>query len=145
MIRSALLTLPATLLLTACGNSDTTSSSTTASTPKPQTTLTAIERGAQVYRKCRTCHTLGEGEPHKVGPNLWAIFGAKAGAREDFNYSKAMAASDITWSDETMDAYLLKPSQFIKGGRMSFVGLKKPEDRAAVIAYLREETTPKTE
>lgn len=102
--------------------------------------LTSLERGAILYKRCRACHTLGEGERHKVGPNLWNVMGQTAGAREDFNYSAAMSRSAIVWTDETLSAYLEKPSQYIPGNRMSFVGLRKPEDRAAIIEYIRSET-----
>ena len=140
--------LPA-ILLTACGGgSESSLSSTpapkaeTASIVKTASTLTPMERGAKLYKRCRACHTLDEGGKHKVGPNLWAIYGAKAGSKEDFNYSKAMAASEVIWDDATMDAYIKKPSEFIKGGRMSFAGLKRQEDREALFLYLKAKTTP---
>lgn len=104
--------------------------------------MTPMERGARLYKRCKACHTLEDGGKHKVGPNLWAIYGAKAGAKEGFNYSKAMTASDIVWDDATMDAYIKKPAEFIKGGRMSFVGIKKQEDRDALFLYLKAQTTP---
>ena len=74
--------------------------------------------------------------------NLWDIYGAKAGAKEGFNYSKVMAASDIIWDDATLDAYIQKPSEFMKGNRMSFIGIKKAEDRADLLLYMKAETTP---
>ena len=102
--------------------------------------MTSLERGRILYKRCRACHTLGEGERHKVGPNLWGIYGATAGAREDFNYSKAMTASGVVWDDDTLSAYIEKPSTYMPGNRMSFAGLRKPEDRAAVLEYLKAET-----
>ena len=105
--------------------------------------MTPLERGAKLYKRCRACHTLDEGGRHKVGPNLWGIYGSKAGSKDGFNYSKAMAASEVIWDDASMDAYIRKPSEFIKGGRMSFVGIKKQEDRDALFLYLKAETTPK--
>lgn len=140
--------LPAILLAACGGNSESTSTSapsTTAQTaPVVQTaaTMSPMERGAKLYKRCKACHTLEEGGKHKVGPNLWAIYGAKAGSKEGFNYSKVMAASDIVWDDATLDAYIQKPSDFMKGNRMSFVGLKKAEDREAVLLYMKAETTP---
>ena len=99
-----------------------------------------MERGAILYKRCRACHTLGEGERNKVGPNLWQVFGKTAGTREDFNYSSAMANSGIVWTDETVSAYLENPAEYIPGNRMSFAGLRKEGDRAAVIEYLRANT-----
>ena len=131
------LILCSALLFAACGEGAEDETSYTAIDAEP---VSLTERGRTVFKKCQTCHTLAEGAPHKVGPNLWGVFGQTAGAREDFNYSKAMLAADFTWDDVTMDGYLTRPSQYLPGGRMSFVGLKKPEDREAVIAYMREET-----
>ena len=132
------LLLTTSLLLAACGGADDTTAPTVSVVESEPVSLS--ERGRIVFKKCQTCHTLAEGAPHKVGPNLWNVFGQTAGAREDFNYSKAMLAADWVWDDATMDGYLERPSRYLPGGRMSFVGLKKPEDRAAVIAYMREET-----
>jgi len=100
------------------------------------------ERGAKIYKRCRACHTLEQDGRNKVGPNLWGIYGAKAGEKEGYAYSKAMLASNIVWDQETMDAYLKKPAEYVKGTKMSFIGLKKQEDRDAVQAYMLVETTP---
>ena len=137
MTRLPLLLAP--LLLIACSAGEASDAPAPAS-PAPATAMTELERGAIIWKRCRACHTLGEGERHKVGPNLWGVFGQSAGAREDFNYSRAMKAAGLVWSDETMDAYLEKPNDYIPGNRMTYAGLRKPEDRAAVIAYLRSET-----
>lgn len=140
--------LPAFLLASCGGGSETTSTSTpspkaeTAPVVQTATTMTPMERGAKLYKRCVACHTLEDGGKHKVGPNLWAIYGAKAGAKEGFNYSKAMAASDIIWDDASLSGYIQKPSEFMKGNRMSFVGIKKQEDRDALLLYLKTETTP---
>ena len=106
----------------------------------PVESLTLEARGQLVWKQCRTCHSLGEGERHKVGPNLHGLFGSEAGSREGFAYSKAMSGSGVVWEADTLDPYLQKPAEYMKGTRMSFVGLRKPEDREAVIAYLREAT-----
>lgn len=132
--------------LAACGGESSTSTSTSTPVPKAtassQTAMTPVQRGERLYRRCIACHTLGQGEKHKVGPNLYGVFGQVAGSREDFNYSKAMKASDIVWTDETLSAYIQRPSAYIPGNRMSFVGIKKEEDRAAVIAYMKVKTAP---
>ncbi len=94
------------------------------------------ERGAAVFKKCQSCHTVEKGGATKTGPNLWNIVGTAA-AQKDFAYSGAMADSGKTWNYESLDKYLEKPSRYVKGTAMSFGGLKKPADRAAVIEYLR--------
>ena len=142
------LILPVILLASCSGGGESTSTpapiTKVETVPVAQTTsaLTPMERGARLYKRCRACHTLEDGGKHKVGPNLWAIYGAKAGAKEGFNYSKAMATSKVVWDDETLDAYIKKPSEFMKGNRMSFVGIKKAEDREALLLYMKAQTTP---
>jgi cytochrome c len=95
-------------------------------------------KGADVFKKCSACHSAAKGEPAKVGPNLWNIVGAKHGHMEGFAYSDAMKAlADKEWTYEELNAFLASPKTHIPGTKMTFPGLKKVEDRAAVIAYLR--------
>lgn len=132
------------LMITACGNDTTPTRATTDTSIKTENqekiALTDFERGKILYHRCRACHTLGQNEKHKVGPNLYNVFDSTAGSREDFNYSKAMRASEIIWTDETMDAYLQRPRDYIPGNRMSFIGLKHEKDRKDIIAYLKSAT-----
>lgn len=95
--------------------------------------------GEKVFNKCKSCHMVGEGAKNRAGPVLNGIVGAPAGAVEGFKYSKAMMAAaeeGLVWDEESLDAFLTKPRDFLKGTRMSFPGLRKEEDRANVIAYL---------
>ena len=97
-------------------------------------------KGQIVFLQCRACHSLEAAGPNKVGPNLHGIMGRKGGLAPGFAYSEAMAGSAVVWSVEALDKFLLRPSDFMPGTRMVFVGLRKPEDRANVIAYIRQET-----
>ena len=128
--------------LTACGGSDAPEAPKAATPAKPIVEMTPVQRGAKVFKKCRSCHTLEADGRNKVGPNLWGIYGSKTASKEGFAYSKAMKAADITWDDTTMDAYLKKPGTYMPGNKMTFIGLKKQEERDAVQAYLKEKTTP---
>jgi len=98
-----------------------------------------LKRGRIVWFKCRSCHELGADGPHKVGPNLNGLMGAKAAAKDDFVYSKAFQESEIVWNDETLDAFIAKPASYVKGTKMAFVGIKKESDRKALIEYIRKE------
>ena len=93
--------------------------------------------GKKAFRKCKACHTADKGGAHKVGPNLWDVVGrAKAGA-QGYRFSGVLAGLGGTWSFADLDAFLAKPKAFAPGTKMSFNGVRKAAERAAVIAYLR--------
>ena len=98
-----------------------------------------VQQGQRVFARCQACHLVAE-ERNRVGPHLVGIFGRQAGAVEDFPYSTALLESGIVWDDETMAAYVRDPRGYIPGNRMAFVGLRREEDIAAVLAYLRDAT-----
>ena len=97
------------------------------------------EAGEKVFRKCQTCHEV-KAPKNKVGPHLVGIFGRKAGTVEGFKYSDAMKNSNVVWNEETISAYVKQPKAYIPDNRMVFPGLKKEEDVANLIAYLKEAT-----
>jgi len=101
---------------------------------------TSAEDGAKVFKKCAACHSIAEGGGNKIGPTLWGVLGRPAGSIPDYKYSKAMAAYGKNWSFEEMNGFLIKPKDWIQGTKMSFVGLKKAKERAAVILYMNENT-----
>jgi cytochrome c len=100
------------------------------------------ERGAKLFsQQCKACHQIGEGAVNRVGPHLNGVFGRKAGVIDGFNYSKSMArmgADGLIWTLETLDAYLENPKALVSGTRMNYRGMKDPEARAALMAFLRE-------
>ncbi len=97
-------------------------------------------QGRRVFTKCMSCHVVQEGQ-NRVGPSLYGIIGRDAGSVEGFRYSDANANSGITWTEETMFAYLEQPQRFIPGTIMAFPGLPNPQERADVIAYLKAESS----
>lgn len=104
----------------------------------PELMATAnAEEGAKVIKKCLSCHSFEQGGANKVGPNLWKVHGGPKAHRSDFPYSKALAAAGGIWDDESMFNFLHKPSKFLPGTKMSFVGLSNPQDIANVIAYFK--------
>ena len=108
---------------------------------KEPVVIPTVDRGASLYKRCRICHTLNQGGATKAGPNLYGIFGAKAGTRDGFRYSKTMSESDVIWNDENLSAYLKNPRTFMPGNAMSFAGIRKDEDIALLIEYMREKTS----
>ncbi len=93
------------------------------------------ERGAKIFKKCSTCHSIGKGEAAKVGPNLYGVIGRKKAATS-FSYSEAMKAKGGVWDSDSVNAFIAKPKEYVPGTKMGFAGLKKPQDRADVILYL---------
>ena len=93
--------------------------------------------GKKVFKKCKACHTADKGGAHKVGPNLWDVVGrAKAGA-QGYRFSGVLAGLGGAWTFADLDAFLARPKAFAPGTKMTFKGVTKAADRAAVIAYLR--------
>ena len=95
-----------------------------------------VEAGKKAYNKCVACHSLEPGQ-HMMGPSLHGFMGREAGTAEGFIYSPAMEEADFTWNEETLSAFLESPMQYLPGTTMPFGGLKKPEQRGALICYLK--------
>jgi cytochrome c len=93
-------------------------------------------RGQRVFAQCMTCHSKDEGV-NRTGPSLYGIIGRKAGTIPGFRYSDANKNSGITWTEQEMFTYLENPKAKIPGTIMAFVGLRNPQQRADVIAYLK--------
>jgi cytochrome c len=94
-------------------------------------------KGEAKFKECAACHKLEAGA-NNVGPSLHAIVGRKAGEIADFRYSPAIKRSGITWTPETLDAFIKEPQAMVPANRMPYAGLKDPADRADLIAYLQK-------
>ena len=99
-----------------------------------------LRKGKILFLQCRACHSLEPDGEHLIGPNLHALFDSQAGRKSGFTYSEAMSGSKVKWNDTTLDTFLIKPSDYMPGTIMAFVGVEKPEDRAAIILYLKNNT-----
>lgn len=98
------------------------------------------EKGEVVFKKCKSCHEVGEGAKNRVGPQLNGVFGRTAGTVPDVKYSNnmiRMGNDGLIWTEQTLDAYLENPKALVSRTRMSFRGLKDADDRANLLAYLR--------
>jgi len=99
-----------------------------------------IEAGKKVAAKCVSCHTFEAGGANGTGPALFGVIGRKPGAHGGFAFSDAMVeygAANPSWTHERLGHFLASPKKEVSGTKMTFVGLKKPEDRIAIIAYLQ--------
>ena len=115
---------------------------TMAAVPASANEIGDAERGEKVFRKCASCHQVGKGAKHRVGPHLNGIFGRRAGTVDDYSaYSKGLIREGndgLHWTLEKLDAYLTNPKILVSGTRMNFRGLKEQQDRNDVLAYLRQ-------
>ena len=100
----------------------------------------SVEDGSAQFKKCLSCHSIAKNGKNKIGPKLFGVLGRKSGSISDYKYSKAMAAYGKVWTFEEMNGFLTKPKDWIKGTKMSFIGLRSAKDRAAVILYMNENT-----
>lgn len=96
-----------------------------------------VARGEQVAKACAACHTFNPGGANGTGPNLAGVVNAPKAHHPGFNYSEGMKAKGGQWTYSELNHFLWKPKAYVKGTAMNFIGVKKPEDRAALIAYLR--------
>jgi cytochrome c len=92
------------------------------------------DRGEQLYQACTDCHSLDKND---VGPRHRGVFGRNAASLPDYDYSDALKSANIVWNEETLDKWLTDPQAFVPGVKM-FFHLDNPQDRADVIAYLKE-------
>lgn len=101
----------------------------------------SAERGAELWDKCKACHTIEKGGRNIVGPNLHGVFGRRAGALPTYNYSPAMKAAALVWNDDTLDRYLAETVDFLPGTKM-YGGLAIKQDRLDLIAWLKQAAQP---
>lgn len=96
-----------------------------------------VEKGQKISKACVTCHTFEKGGEQRIGPNLWNIVNNKKAHIDGFAYSSTMASMGGTWTYENLNSFLWKPKDYAPGTKMNYIGLRKDEDRAAIIAWLR--------
>ena len=97
-----------------------------------------FDHGKKIFNACKSCHSIKKGGGNKIGPALWGVLGRPMASISDYKYSKALSEFGGEWNFETMNVFLIKPKNYIKGTKMSYAGLKNEKDRASVILYLNE-------
>ena len=100
----------------------------------------ADDPGAAELQKCKICHSLDKGGANRVGPNLYGVFGRKAGTVAGFAYSDAMKNSGIVWDDATLAKFLRDPKESLPGNRMSFPGIKDDATLHDLLQSLKQAT-----
>ena len=95
-----------------------------------------VEKGKKVAKKCAACHTFDNGGANKVGPNLYSIVGRAKASTAGAKYSEALTTKGGDWTLEDLDGFLGAPKKWLPGTTMGFAGIKKPEQRADLLAYL---------
>jgi cytochrome c len=94
-------------------------------------------KGAEVFKKCASCHTVDQGGANGIGPNLYGTVGEEIGkGKAGYAFSEALSGKGGKWDFAALNAWLTSPKAYAPGTKMSFAGLSKPEDRANVIVYL---------
>ena len=129
------------LVCVSCGNSPTAPTQNEEISEQISMLLTSasFEKGEKLFKKCSACHSYQKGSANKVGPNLWNIINRPKASIQGFTYSKALAEFSGYWGYEELNQFLFKPKEYIQGTKMNFSGLKKVQDRADLLLFLREQ------
>jgi cytochrome c len=97
--------------------------------------------GANIAKQCAACHTFDKGGQNRIGPNLYNVVGSHPAEVEGYTFSKALEGmKDKVWDYEALNQWLANPKAVAPGTKMTFAGLRKPEQRADVIAFLRSKS-----
>ena len=96
--------------------------------------------GQKISSRCEQCHDLSKGGPNKIGPNLWGVVGRARATHEGFSYSGAMSADHSPWTLDKLFKFLKSPAAVVPGTKMSFAGLRSPQDRINLLAWLRTQS-----
>ena len=104
---------------------------------------TEPSRGEKLFKTCSACHTLTPDDGHRAGPTLYRLFGRTAGGHPDYRYSEALVNSDLVWNEETIDKlFAIGPDHLLPGTKMPLQRMPSAQDRADLIAFLKEATSP---
>jgi cytochrome c len=100
-----------------------------------------LSNGEAKFALCRSCHTTAQGGDDMTGPNLWGVFGRKAGSKASFTYSDDLKKAGWTWDADRIDKWIANPRAVLAGTKMTFVGMPDANDRRDVVAFLKVQTS----
>jgi cytochrome c len=101
-----------------------------------------LDNGQAKFAICKTCHNVTQGGGSMTGPDLYAVFGRKAGTSPGFAYSDGLKALGITWDAQTIDKWIANPHAMVPGTKMTYIGMANAKDRTDLVAYLKTVTSP---
>jgi cytochrome c len=101
-----------------------------------------LDNGQAKFAICKTCHNVTQGGGSMTGPDLYGVFGRKAGTSPGFAYSDGLKALGITWDAETLDKWIANPHAMVPGTKMTYIGMANAKDRTDLVAYLKTVTSP---
>jgi cytochrome c len=100
-----------------------------------------LANGQAKFAICKACHNTAKGAGDMTGPNLYGVFGRKAGSETGFAYSDGMKALNVTWDADSINKWISNPKAMIPATKMTYIGMDNPKDRIDVIAYLKTVTS----
>ena len=99
-----------------------------------------VTRGEVLSLACQACHTLGAGQAHLIGPNLFGVFGRVSAGKDGFEYSPTLRSAELVWTPAALEAWLADPAAFLPGNDMVFAGYNSATDRRDLVAFLLHKT-----
>lgn len=101
-----------------------------------------LDNGQAKFAICKTCHNVAKGAGNMTGPDLYDVFGKKAGTSPGFVYSDGLKALGVTWDTASLDKWITNPHAMVPGTKMTYIGMSSAKDRTDLIAYLKTVTSP---
>jgi cytochrome c len=130
-------------LLTACGKAEQPAEQAPGTQSGESTAQAATLGGEELFViACQGCHNISPGATHRVGPNLYGIVGQAAASAEGFQYSGALAQSDLTWTPANLAAWIVAAETVVPGTWMLYHNILEANEIAALVDYIEQASPP---